>query len=769
MGGGAGKIEPGGSTVKKGLLPSVPLMGILVVLFLAPVFSHQYQVMPPYVMFPFPLQQVELLEGSPFKIGERRCINWLKKDLQVTTFLYAFRRKYGLSLQGMRPAGGWEEPDGQLCGFMTGHVLSALAYGVAATSDETIKTKMVQLVRGLDTCQSRAVEKGMAEGCLSAYGEGQFTALENNGTYPNDCWAPWYTQHKILAGLIHCYRYAGDTIALRIAKAMGTWAYNRLKNIPSSTLQSMWSRYIAGEYGGYNEAAADLYMITGDTTYRRLAILFDDNTNTGASLTNLVANKDQLKGTHANMYLPRLSGYLKIFDASENEDYYTASYNFWDMVAYHHSFSIGGHNANTSNAEAFMGRDEIAATISLDRTNEHCASFHMAKLSNLMLYHTADIHYADYWEREAMNHLLSNANIPAGTSPSTPFASYMTEIKCGINKHEWQNGTSFTCCSGTGIETHLRYNEGIFAHNGDTLFINYYIPSQLTWPEKNLVVKMEGSYPESDTLKITVTPAETTRMYIKIRVAGWIRRPIGIAINDTVRHQGPLAPGTWFVLRRNVWKSTQPEVVTLIVPQTLSWESTPDDANIGSVLFGNNVLAAITGSTSYQNLDASTLSRSGGSGLEFKATSPALTYVPFYMTGNERYSIYTKITNIPSSWNDTILDEQDDPIDASDTAFTGTGILSSTIFSYDNLASVKIQPGKTFITVTLPAIFSIDRRVRCRIFNTAGALVCDDVQQLPLGVNSLVFNKKRVFPAGIYLSIITLGAHRFIVPCCIAQ
>lgn len=755
--------------VKKGFLLSFPLVGSIVVFFLKPAFSYEYKVTPPYAMFPFPLQQVELLEGSPFKIGERRCVNWLSKDMQITTFLYAFRRECGLSLQGHRPAGGWEEPDGKLCGFMTGHVLSALSYAVAATDNETVKTKMEQLIRGLDTCQSLAVENGMDEGCLSAYGEGQFTALENNGTYPDDCWAPWYTQHKILAGLIHCYWYAGDTVALRMAKAMGTWAYNRLKNISSSTLQSMWSRYIAGEYGGYNEAAADLYMITGDTTYRRLAMLFDDNTRTGASLTNLIANEDKLKGTHANMYLPRLSGYLKLFDASGDEDYYTASYNFWDMVAYHHSFSIGGHNANTSNAEAFMGRDEIASTISFNRTNEHCASFHMAKLSNLMLYHTADIQYADYWERETMNHLLSNADIPAGTSPSIPFASYMTEVKCGINKHEWQTGTGYTCCYGTGIETHLRYNEGIFAHNGDTLFINYYIPSQLTWPEKNLTVRMEGRYPESDSLKITVTPAETTRMYMKIRVPGWIRRPVGIAINDTVRHQGPLAPGTWFVLRRNVWKPTQPEVVTLIVPQTFHWESTPDDADIGSVLFGNNVLAAITSSTDYQNLDASTLTRSSGAGLEFTATSPSLTYVPFYMTGKERYSIYTRISNIPASWNDTILDEQDDPIDASDTALGGTGTLGHTQFSYDKSASVKILPGKSLITVTLPAISSIDRRMQLRIFNTAGALVLDNVQQLPHGVNSLWFDKKSAFPAGIYLSIITLGVHRFVVPCCIVE
>jgi hypothetical protein len=207
----------------------------------------------------------------------------------------------------------------------------------------------------------------------------------------------------------------------------------------------------------------------------------------------------------------------------------------------------------------------------------------------------------------------------------------------------------------------------------------------------------------------------------------------------------------------------------LIVPQTFSWESTPDNANIGSVLFGNNVLAALTSSTSYQNLDASTLTKSSGAGLEFKATSPALTYVPFYMTGNERYSIYTKISNIPSSWNDTILDEQDDPIYASDTAFAGTGTLGGNRFSRDKSASVKILPGKTLMTVTLPSISSADRRMRLRIFTTAGALVLDDVQQLPDGVNSLSLGKKSVFPTGVYVSIITLGTHRFIVPCCIVR
>ncbi|MBN1127544.1 MAG: glycoside hydrolase family 127 protein [Chitinispirillaceae bacterium] len=706
---------------------------------------------------------MRLLSGSPFYIAQTRAVNWAKA-ININQFLYIFNQEYGLPISGMSPPGGWEAPNQKLRGHMTGHTLSNLGLAYAATGEATIKTKMEQLINGLDTCQKRATIEGMSAGCLSAYGEDQFTALENGGGYPNDCWAPWYTQHKLLAGLLTCYKSAGNAKALDMAKLMGTWAYNRLSKVSASTLQSMWSRYIAGEYGGYNESAAELYMVTGTENYKNLAKLFDDNSTTGASLTNLINNTNRLGGTHANMYLPRGIGYLRTYDATKESKYLTAASNFYDMISLHHSFSIGGHNANSSNCEAFMSSNAIGSSIGLTRTCEHCGTYNSAKYCRYMLFHNAEEKYANFDERWSINHLLANANIPAGSSGSTPLSSYMTEVKCGTTIHEWQQGTGYTCCYGTGVETHLRYKEGIYAYNGDTLFINQFIPSQLTWPQKNVTIKMEGRYPESDTLRITITPTNPIRMFVKVRAPSWVRRPIGIAVNDTVRHQGPIKGGTYFVLRRTAWKPTQPEVVRLIVPQTLWFERTPDNANVGSILYGNCVLAAKTSSTSYQNVNAGTLTKSAGSALQFTSTSPALTFVPFYMVGSSAYSIYTNISSIPASWTDEVLDQVNDPIYPYDN--DGVDIRGATSSKTQGVAvtpAVKMSQSQLQLTFTFP--FAEDQNLRVQLFNVQGAKVAELDGELSKGMRTIALGSpKPMLSAGAYVCRISVGGESFRAP-----
>ncbi|MBN1127545.1 MAG: glycoside hydrolase family 127 protein [Chitinispirillaceae bacterium] len=704
-----------------------------------------------YLVHPFKASQVSLSTGVPWKIAETRVTNYLKSTINVNNFLYAFRRQYGLSVSGMQACGTWEAPNCKLCGHATGHVLSALSMNYALTKDATVLSKLQQLVRGLDTCQSLATSRGFSAGCLSASGEWQFPKLEAGAGYnatdgdSSGVWAPWYSQHKLLQGFVDCYINAGDTVALRVAKNMGTWAYNRLSKLSSSTLASMWSRYIAGEYGGYNESAAELYMVTKDSIYLKLAQLFDDNTTQGASLTNLSANTDRLGNTHANMYMPRIIGYLRIYDANLTPKYYNAAYYFWDMVYYHHIFCHGG----CSTVESFTGRDAIASNIQVSRSCETCPSFNLSKLSRFMFYHNPQAKYIDYFERVNTAQLLSNANITgAAASASMPFACYMTNVKCGDSKasggDDYNRSTySYTCCDGTGLESHVRYTDPIYAYAGDTLYVNLFFASRLDWTERGKTVTITSTYPASDTVTITATGAGN--MPLKIRSPWWVRRPVQIWVDGVQRHIGPVRPSTYFKLDAGRgWNGSG--TVRLVVPQTLWCEKTPDDATKGSIFYGGQNLYGATNVTSFQSLNCGTFTKSSG----LTWTASGFTFKPFYNVASDFYSLYWNVTNIPANWQDTVLDTQDDPPVAIHPA-------SSILKSLEAAPMVTIHHSQ--IRISFSSSFADALPLRAQFFNAKGAKIADLKGMLHKGARSVFLsNKKPASTSGVYMYIIVAGS-----------
>ncbi|MBN1307514.1 MAG: glycoside hydrolase family 127 protein [Chitinispirillaceae bacterium] len=709
-----------------------------------------------YVVVPFfPDSQVALSTGSPWKVAETRVSNALNA-MNVKNFLYNFRKTYGLSTSGYGTCGVWEAPDCNLRGHATGHVLSALALNYAATKNAAIKAKIRQLVDGLDTCQQLAASKGMSEGCLSAFGEDLFTSLENGGTYggnPN-VWAPWYSQHKILAGLVDCYRHAGDTVALRMAKAMGRWAYNRLSKLSKSTLQSMWTRYIAGEYGGYNEAAVELYFVTGDTTFIRLAQLFDETTSR-ISLDKLAADVDNLAGEHANQLVPRIIGYLREYDATGTAAYLNAAANFWDMVDLHHRFGFGG----VSTAESFMAKDAMYANIQVARSNETCPTYNMVKLSRVLFYHNPQSKYMDYWERANSAQLLANANV-AGASPTAtqPFACYMTNVKCGESKARSSSGDSYdmgglygyTCCDGTGLESHVRYFRGVYAYSQDTLFINQFIASTLNWAKKAKKVEIVTNYPVSDTVTIKVNGEGT--MPVRIRSPWWVRRPVLIWVDGVQRHIGRVPPSTYFTIdATRGWKGSGE--IRLVLPKTLRVEACNDRPSTGQVFFGGLALYGVTSNTSFQSLDCGTFKK--GDGLTW--TASGFTFKPFYNVAADNYSMYWNISNVPSTWQDTVLDEVDDPPVSVDPApFSGRS----------NAATAYRAASSGFrLLIRFSAALPGERPLHVRVCNAKGVKIMDLKGTAHKGDRSAETGASVTVPsAGLYICIVSIGGDRFSTP-----
>lgn len=428
---------------------------------------------PTWAVQPFPLDQVTLGDGV-FRRKRDLMLDYARA-YPADRILAVFRANAGLDTRGALPPGGWETSDGNLRGHYGGHFLTLVSQAYADTREAALKTKLDHLVAALGECQQALAEHGSPKpshpGYLAAYPETQFILLESYTTYPT-IWAPYYTCHKIMRGLLDAYTLAGNAQALAIASKMGDWVHSRLGRLPKEQLERMWSIYIAGEYGGMNEVLADLYALTGRAEHLAAARCFDNT----ALLDACAGDRDILEGRHANQHIPQFTGYVRLFDHTGYEEYAAAARNFWGMVAGPRTYSLGG----TGQGEMFRARGAIAATLG-DNNAETCATYNMLKLSRQLFFHEPTPAYMDYYERGLTNHILaSRRDAPSTDSPEV---TYFVGMGPGVVREYDNTGT---CCGGTGMENHTKYQDSVYFRSagGDALYVNLYIASTLRWPER---------------------------------------------------------------------------------------------------------------------------------------------------------------------------------------------------------------------------------------------------------------------------------------------
>lgn len=418
---------------------------------------------------------VRLLPESRFYEAQERMHRYLL-GVDNSQMLYHFRKACGLDTEGAASLGGWDAPDCRLKGHTTGHYLSALALCFRATGDVKIRKKAEEMVRELGRCQTAfAHMPGIKPGFLFSGSEEQFDLLEQYTPYPR-IWAPYYTYHKIMAGLLDCFLYAGCGRALDIAEAMGMWTWNRLKRLPSGQLEKMWSMYIAGEFGGMNAVLAELGRLTGRKEFTACARLFDNR----KLFDGLAQGYDCLSGLHANQHIPQIQGAVALYRATGEERYLRIAEVFWKTVTENRSYATGG----TGETEMFHGFRQIGSLLT-GNTQETCASYNMLKLTRDLFQLNPDAGYMDYYERTVLNHILATpARDDSGESV------YFLPLAPGM-KREFLHENS--CCHGTGMENHFRYREGIYFQNeaGTVLYINLYLPSRLSDPEDGLDARIE--------------------------------------------------------------------------------------------------------------------------------------------------------------------------------------------------------------------------------------------------------------------------------------
>ncbi|MFI1034053.1 beta-L-arabinofuranosidase domain-containing protein [Streptomyces sp. NPDC020951] len=438
--------------------------------------------------------------------------------------------------------------------------------------------------RGLTATLRRTWGGPSHQGFLAAYPETQFIALESmtSGDYTK-VWAPYYTAHKILKGLLDACLATDDARALDLASGMCDWMYSRLSKLPDATLQRMWGIFSSGEFGGIVETIADLYTITGKAEHLALAKLFDLDTLIDAC----AANNDILNGLHANQHIPIFTGYVRLYDATGETRYLTAAKNFWGMVIPQRMYGIGG----TSTAEFWKARGVIAGTIS-DTDAETCCAYNLLKLSRMLFFHEQDPKYMDYYERALYNQVLGSKQDKADAEK--PLVTYFIGLTPGhVRDYTPKQGT--TCCEGTGMESATKYQDSVYfkAADGSALYVNLYSPSTLTWAEKGVTVTQTTGYPVEQGTTLTFG-GSSAAFALKLRVPSWATAGFRVTVNGSAVSGTPVA-GSYFTVSRT-WQSG--DVVRIAVPFRLRVEQALDDPSLQTLFYGPVNLVARNSSTS---------------------------------------------------------------------------------------------------------------------------------------------------------------------------
>ncbi|SER10388.1 hypothetical protein SAMN04487983_101169 [Streptomyces sp. yr375] len=585
-----------------------------------------------WVVQPFPLDQVALGDGV-FR-RKRDLMLEYARAYPADRILAVFRANAGLDTRGAQPPGGWETSDGNLRGHYGGHFLTLLSQAYADTREEGLKSKLDHLVAALGECQQALAEHGSPRpshpGYLAAYPETQFILLESYTTYPT-IWAPYYTCHKIMRGLLDAYTLAGNAQALVIASAMGDWVHSRLGRLPKAQLDRMWSIYIAGEYGGMNEVLADLYALTGRAEHLAAARCFDNT----ALLAACAADRDILEGRHANQHIPQFTGYIRLFDHTGDEEYAAAARNFWGMVAGPRTYSLGG----TGQGEMFRARGAIAATLG-DNNAESCATYNMLKLSRQLFFREPDPGYMDYYERGLTNHILASRRDAPGVD--SPEVTYFVGMGPGVVREYDNTGT---CCGGTGTENHTKYQDSVYFRSaaGDALYVNLYLASTLRWPERGLVIEQTSAYPAEGVRTLTFREGGGA-LDLKLRVPSWATAGFTVAVNG-VRQTVRAVPGSYLTLGRT-WQPG--DRVTVSAPYRLRVERALDDPTVQSLFHGPVLLVARSQATGFRQFsfykdftlrgDLADAVRPEGRPQYF--TTHGLTLAPFHVADDTRYHAY---------------------------------------------------------------------------------------------------------------------------------
>jgi DUF1680 family protein len=508
------------------------------------------------------LRQVRLRKG-PFQDAleaDQRYLHQLPSD----RLLHTFRLNAGLSSPA-QPLGGWEKPDCEVRGHFTGgHYLSACALMYASAGDGELKDKTEGMVSQLADCQ-----KGHQNGYLSAFPEEFFDRLRKG----RQVWAPFYTYHKIMAGLLDVHVHCGNDQALAIAEGMAEWVRRWQESISDEHMQGI----LQTEFGGMNDALGNLYALTGKRQYLDLAGRFEKT----MFLDPLAEHRDELKGIHANTHIRQVIGAARRYDLTGEDRYHEIAAFFFRTVTTDRIYCTGG----TSNDEFWRTPPGNLSTELGKTTEECCCGYNMLKLARHVYGWTADPRVLDYYERTLFNSRLGTQNLEDSGM------SYFLPLGSGFWKYFNSPYDSFWCCTGTGVEEYAKTADTIYFHDDHSIFVNLFIASEVDWPEKSLRLEQQTNFPEEEGTALVFHSERPIDMALNIRIPGWVTSGGTIKLNGTSLPAFS-GPGSYLTLTRT-WK--EGDRVEVRLPMSLRIETLPGDDTQQAVMYGPLVLAGRLG------------------------------------------------------------------------------------------------------------------------------------------------------------------------------
>lgn len=572
------------------------------------------------------------------------------KSLNADKFLKGFCEIAGVDLDAEK-YGGWETSAIQ--GHTLGHYLTAVAQAYASSGDNSLKEITDYMVSVLSKCQGE-------NGYLAAIPESHYSQIENGNT--SGTWVPWYSMHKILAGLVDVYKFTNNPTALTIASKLGDWVYSRT----SKWTPEMQNTVLNVEYGGMNDCLYELYKYTKNENHLSAAHSFDE-----ISLFEPLYNgEDILNGKHANTTIPKIIGALNRYRVTGEEYYLQVAANFWDIVINNHTYITGGN----SEWEHF-GESKI---LDAERTNcncETCNTYNMLKLSRELFKITGDVKYADYYENTFINAILSSQN------PETGMTTYFQPMATGFFKVYSTPYDHFWCCTGSGMENFSKLSDSIYFHNSTSLYVNRFTSSKVFWQEKGIEITQTADLPN---VKFTINGSANGQ--IVLRVPDWTNNPTvkinGEEINvkatkglitidrewhdgDIIEYNLPMQVVAYtlpdnenavafkygpYVLSANMGTNEMHTTTTGVDVTIPLWDSTVNDTLIIEKGTIKNWLKDINKNVVQ---DENTLN------FTLKGTNQKLVFSPHYLQYKNRYGIYFRLadsnTEIPTNEADKYI------------------------------------------------------------------------------------------------------------------
>ena len=532
---------------------------------------------------PFELDKVQILDNY-YLSAQKSDIAFLKK-MDTARLLAGFRTTAGIDTKGVRPYGGWE--DSLLGGHCVGHYLTALAQAVKVTGDKELKEKSQTLIAGLEECQKK-LGTGFLFGAKVEDKEDvekQFDILE--GKKKGETWVPWYNMHKVLAGLVDTYKYTGNETALLVAEKLGDWIYARVSKWDLKTNQKI----LETEYGGMNDCLYELYSYSHNKHYLEAAQKFDEK---ALFLMAAKGEKNCLDGKHANTQIPKFIGAIRRYNVlkqlgeakQEDEAYLADAEKFFEMVVKRHSFITGG----ISVMEHFR-KDYHLDEIRTQTNCESCCAHNMLKLAKELFKATRKKEYADYYETTLRNAIMGAVKTESGA------ASYFTPMATGYYKtfgEEEPEKNMFWCCTGSGMENFTKLGDSIYFRANDTLLVNQYVASKVTWEEKNLVLTQKSDVTKSEEISFVLNALhdkEISDVAIALRIPDWMHGKATIYVNGAEKMTA--AGNSEYVLLERNWEDG--DVIMAKYPMSVESVGLLDQDAVFAFRYGPTVLAAKLG------------------------------------------------------------------------------------------------------------------------------------------------------------------------------